>query len=52
MSEVAVTKIKESEAKPASLLEEMKAISERVRERAYQLFQRREKIPAIRLMIG
>lgn len=43
MSEVAITKIKENGAEPTCFLEDMKAIAERVRERAYELFQRRGK---------
>lgn len=41
MATIAVTKVKENRAESPSLFEEIKALAERVRQRAYELFQRR-----------
>lgn len=41
MANIAITKVKENGAESLSLFGEMKALAERVRRRAYELFQRR-----------
>jgi HSP20 family molecular chaperone IbpA len=41
MATITVTKVKQNQAEFPSLFEEMKALAERIRQRAYELFQRR-----------
>jgi uncharacterized protein YdcH (DUF465 family) len=41
MAAITVTKVKQNQAEFPSLFEEMNALAEQIRERAYELFQRR-----------
>jgi len=42
MSQVAIEKVDEKKSETASVFEEMKALSQRIRERAYEFFERRK----------
>ena len=44
ISKIAVNKVKEKGTESPALFEEMKSLTERVRRRAYELFQRRDKM--------
>lgn len=43
MSQVVVTKVKQHQSEAPSFIEQVKTLGERVRERAYELFQHRQK---------